>query len=57
MTAETAPGGNVEGLIGGAGGGFRRSADWLRRNLFSSLSNTLLTLIVLAFSGPSCRRS
>jgi general L-amino acid transport system permease protein len=37
-----------DGLIGGAGGGFRRVLDWLRRNLFSSPANTLLTLLTLA---------
>jgi general L-amino acid transport system permease protein len=54
MTAETptqvttARPGRDEGLIGGAGGAFRRVLDWLRRNLFSSAANTLLTLLTLA---------
>jgi general L-amino acid transport system permease protein len=34
-------------LIGGTGGGFPRAFDWLRRNLFSSVANTLLTLLTL----------
>jgi general L-amino acid transport system permease protein len=36
------------GLIGGTGGGFPGAFDWLRRNLFSSPANTLLTLLTLA---------
>ncbi|MBI3707099.1 MAG: amino acid ABC transporter permease [Proteobacteria bacterium] len=35
-------------LIGAAVGRFERAVDWLRRNLFSSAWNTLLTLLVLA---------
>lgn len=48
--AETAalPGGDLNGLIGGPQGGPARAIDWLRRNLFSSVTNTLLTLLVLA---------
>ena len=42
------PGGDLGGLIGGPQGGPARAVDWLRRNLFSSVTNTLLTLLVLA---------
>ena len=51
MTAEAPadaaalPGG---GLVDGPQGGPARAVDWLRRNLFSSVANTLLTLLVLA---------
>jgi general L-amino acid transport system permease protein len=54
MTAEAPaeatalPGGNLGGLVGGPQGGPARAVDWLRRNLFSSVTNTLLTLLVLA---------
>jgi len=34
-------------LVGGPRGGPARALDWLRRNLFSSVTNTLLTLLVL----------
>src|SRR4051794_21037333 len=37
------PGGGVGGFMGAAPRGF----DWLRRNLFSSVSNTLLTVLVV----------
>ncbi len=51
MTAETptqaAARGRDDGLTGGADRGTRRALDWLRRNLFSSIANTLLTLLVL----------
>src|SRR5882724_6745542 len=48
MTAE-APA-DAAALPGGGGpqGGPARAVDWLRRNLFSSVANTLLTLLVLA---------
>ena len=36
-----------DGFEGSPGGG-SRIVDWLRRNLFSSISNTLLTLLVVA---------
>ncbi len=51
MTAEDAPAAASPGddLIGGPRGGPARVVDWLRQNLFSSLANTLLTLLVLAF--------
>jgi general L-amino acid transport system permease protein len=39
---------DFDGLIGGAPETPGRVFDWLRRNLFSSLSNTLLTMLVLA---------
>ncbi len=42
------PGGDLGGLIDGPQGGPARVIDWLRRNLFSSVTNTLLTLLVLA---------
>ncbi|HTO81671.1 MAG TPA: amino acid ABC transporter permease [Methylomirabilota bacterium] len=45
--AEALPGGGLGGLIGGPQGGPARVVDWLRRNLFSSVTNTLLTLLVL----------
>ncbi len=57
MTAETptraaaASNGRVQGLIGGTGRGSPRVFDWLRRNLFSSVSNTLLTVLVLVLLG------
>jgi len=41
------PGGEFGGLVDGPPGGPARVADWLRRNLFSSVTNTLLTLLVL----------
>ena len=54
MTAEEAPGeaaaspgGDLGGLVDGRRGGPARVIDWLRRNLFSSVTNTLLTLLVL----------
>jgi general L-amino acid transport system permease protein len=45
--AAASPRGNLDRLIDMRGGP-RRIIDWLRRNLFSSLSNTVLTLLVLA---------
>src|SRR5258708_24661114 len=50
MTAEVpikAAGADLDGLIGGAPGTPGRAVDWLRRNLFSSPWNTLLTVLVL----------
>ena len=50
MTAEVptkAAGADLDGLIGGAPGTPGRAADWLRRNLFSSPWNALLTVLVL----------
>lgn len=45
MTAESAlPG---DDLVGGPRGGPARALDWLHRNLFSSVTNTVLTLLVL----------
>ena len=38
------PGGRFEGFTGGP----PRAFEWLKRNLFSSVSNTLLTLVVVA---------
>jgi len=35
--------------MGGPRGGPARAIDWLRHNLFSSVTNTLLTLLVIAF--------
>jgi len=46
--ASALPGGDLGGLIDGPQGGPARAIDWLRRNLFSSVTNTLLTLLVLA---------
>jgi general L-amino acid transport system permease protein len=46
--ASALPGGDLNGLIDGPQGGPARVIDWLRRNLFSSVTNTLLTLLVLA---------
>jgi len=46
--AAVSPGGGLRGLTGGPGGGPARAVDWLRRNLFSSVTNTLLTFLVLA---------
>ncbi len=54
MTAEapadaaTLPGGDLGGLVDGPRGGPARVIDWLRRNLFSSVTNALLTLLVVA---------
>jgi general L-amino acid transport system permease protein len=50
VPAEAAPlpGGDLGGLFDGPQGGPARAIDWLRRNLFSSVTNTLLTLLVLA---------
>ena len=48
VEAAAIPGGDFGGIIGGPQGGPARAIDWLRRNLFSSLTNTLLTLLVLA---------
>ena len=50
VPAEAAPlpGGDLGGLFDGPQGGPARVVDWLRRNLFSSVTNTLLTLLVLA---------
>src|SRR5882724_1551946 len=45
--AAAASNGRIAGFIGGAGKGTRRVLDWLRRNLFSSISNTLITLLTL----------
>jgi general L-amino acid transport system permease protein len=45
--ASALPGGDLGGVIGGPQGGPARTVDWLRRNLFSSVTNTLLTLLVL----------
>lgn len=43
-------GGGAGGFVpGSTEGSIPRVIDWLRRNLFSSLGNTALTLIVLAF--------
>lgn len=53
--ADTSPparptGGGAGGFVpGNAEGSVPRAIDWLRRNLFSSVGNTALTLIVLAF--------
>jgi general L-amino acid transport system permease protein len=49
VPAEAAPlpGGDFGGLFDGPQGGPARVVDWLRRNLFSSVTNTLLTLLVL----------
>jgi general L-amino acid transport system permease protein len=49
VPAEAAPlpGGGLGGLFDGPQGGPARVVDWLRRNLFSSVANTLLTLLVL----------
>ena len=41
------PGGAPGGLVDGPRSGPARVIDWLRRNLFSSVTNTLLTLLVL----------
>jgi general L-amino acid transport system permease protein len=38
-------------LVGGPRGAPGRALDWLRRNLFSSVTNTLLTLLVLGLLG------
>jgi general L-amino acid transport system permease protein len=46
--AAASPGGDLDGLVDGPRGGPARVIDWLRRNLFSSVTNTLLTLLVLA---------
>ena len=43
--ASALPGGDLGGLIDGPQGGPARAIDWLRRNLFSSVTNTLLTLL------------
>jgi general L-amino acid transport system permease protein len=43
------PGGDLGGLVDGPRSGPARVIDWLRRNLFSSVTNTLLTLLVLVF--------
>jgi len=44
------PGGGAGGFVpGSAKGAVGRARDWLRRNLFSSIGNTALTLIVIAF--------
>src|SRR5262249_53901227 len=53
MTAENAPAAASPGddLVDGPRGGPARVIDWLRRNLFSSVTNTVLTLVVLAFLG------
>jgi general L-amino acid transport system permease protein len=50
VPAEAAPlpGGDLGGLFDGPQGGPARVVDWLQRNLFSSVTNTLLTLLVLA---------
>jgi general L-amino acid transport system permease protein len=54
MTAEVpsqtaaSPSSDFDGLIGGSPGTPGRVLDWLRRNLFSSVANTLLTVLVLA---------
>ena len=50
MTAEDTPAAASPGddLVGGPRGGPARAIDWLRRNLFSSVTNTVLTLAVLA---------
>ncbi len=45
--AAVLPGGDLGGLVDRPGGGPARAVDWLRRNLFSSVTNTLLTLLVL----------
>jgi len=45
--AAVLPGGDLGGLVDGPGGGPARAIDWLRRNLFSSVTNTLLTLLVV----------
>jgi general L-amino acid transport system permease protein len=49
VPAEAAPlpGGDFGGVFDGPQGGPARVVDWLRRNLFSSVTNTLLTLLVL----------
>jgi general L-amino acid transport system permease protein len=46
--AAVAPGHDLENQFEGPRGGPARAIDWLHRNLFSSLSNTLITLLVLA---------
>jgi general L-amino acid transport system permease protein len=50
MTAENAPAAASpdDDLVGGPRNGPARAIDWLRRNLFSSVTNTILTLLVLA---------
>ena len=48
MAAAVAPGHDLQNQFEGPGGGPARAIDWLHRNLFSSLSNTLITLLVLA---------
>ena len=45
--ASASPGGDLGGLVDGPRGEPARVIDWLRRNLFSSVTNTLLTLLVL----------
>ena len=47
VEAPASPRSGFERRLGGGGGG--RAYDWLRRNLFSSVSNTILTIVVLVF--------
>jgi general L-amino acid transport system permease protein len=46
--AAASPGGDLDGFVEGPRTGPARAIDWLRRNLFSSITNTVLTLLVLA---------
>ncbi len=48
VPAVAPPGGSFEGFTAQG----PRAVEWLRRNLFSSFSNTLLTLLVVALFGP-----
>jgi general L-amino acid transport system permease protein len=51
-TTRRPSGGNAGGFVpSGAERAFQRAVGWLRMNLFSSLSNTILTLTVLAVAG------
>jgi general L-amino acid transport system permease protein len=47
--AAASPGGDRDDLVEGPRGGPARTIDWLRCNLFGSVTNTLLTLLVLVF--------
>ncbi len=52
VPAVAPPGGSFEGFTAQG----PRAVEWLRRNLFSSFSNTLLTLLVVALSHSPCPR-